>query len=1066
MQSEKEEKYGRRVAGITVRSLSGAEFAVPTLNECDTIPQDKGEIPSPDMARSSPHLKAIAHEIPPINETAKIHLLLGRDAPELLKVREFRNGPKGAPWAQRLALGWTISGQMCLDFASGPAHVLTRLTSLSTVTEKEPETGSRIYELVPCPNQIKVTDPLFERATDDIFRKTRGDNEPGLSCEDRKFLEIMDRGIHKNSKGNWEMPLPFRNERQTMPNNRVQAMQRLQGLLKTFARKPEMKADYLEFMGKIIDKGHASAIPSEEVPPPPGRSWYLPHFATYHNTKRTIRVVFDSSCEFEGVSLNKVLLPGPDLMNNLIGVLMRFRKENIAVMCDIEQMFHSFYVDPPHRDFLRFLWFEGNDPSKPIIEYRMNVHLFGNGPSPAVATYGLRRTAIDGEEAKKFICRNFYVNDGLTSLSSTQGATDLVKSAQATLATANLRLHKVVSNSVEVMEAFPAEDRAKDVRDLDLRHDSLPAQRSLGVFWDLETDAFTFKVSLPEKPFTRRGVLSIVNSVYDPLGFAVPVMLEGRKILQQLVHMGERTKENNTPLAWDDPLPTAMINRWTRWRDSLVELQNLSVPRCYRPKDFGSVTRAELHAFSDASQDAIGAAVYLRQFNEANEVSMALVYGQARVAPLNPTSIPRLELCGAVLAVQAAQRVIKEIDLKISDVIYYTDSKVVLGYITNESRRFYVYVANRVELIRSMSTPEQWRYVETDLNPADLATRGVPSSKLMETSWLVGPEFLREAERTLPTNETFALVASDPEVRKAVFSASVNTYEEEEPDLGAERFKKFSSFKSLQRAVANLIVIVREFKHRRDVKAGRGNLRSKARNTQGKLRPPTVEEWDQALRVIISSTQREAFSGLLSDTRKEPDLPREIQSSAKKALKGSQLYRLDPFLDSHGILRVGGRLRRAQMEYNEKHPIVLPKCHYVSQLIAKHYHHEVHHQGRQITGGAIRQAGFWLIGGHNVVMKVIGACVLCKKMKGPHLEQHMADLPLDRTKVCPPLTNVGFDVFGPCALQTRKTRGGGVNAKRWGLVFTCLSSRAIHIEVLEAIDSSAFICALWRFFAL
>ena len=271
----------------------------------------------------------------------------------------------------------------------GPAHVLTRLTSLSTVTEKEPETGSRIYEIVPCPNQIKVTDPLFERASDDIFRKTRGDNKPGLSCEDRK--------------GNWEMPLPFRNERQTMPSNRVQAMQRLQGLLKTFARKPEMKADYLEFMGKIIDKGHASAIPSEEVPPPPGRSWYLPHFATYHNTKRTIRVVFDSSCEFEGVSLNKVLLPGPDLMNNLIGVLMRFRKENIAVMCDIEQMFHSFYVDPPHRDFLRFLWFEGNDPSKPIIEYRMNVHLFDNGPTignKIVETLYLNRVILENKRIR------------------------------------------------------------------------------------------------------------------------------------------------------------------------------------------------------------------------------------------------------------------------------------------------------------------------------------------------------------------------------------------------------------------------------------------------------------------------------------------------------------------------------------------------------------------------------------------------------------------------------------------------------------------------------------------
>ena len=144
------------------------------------------------------------------------------------------------------------------------------------------------------------------------------------------------------------------------------------------------------------------------------------------------------------------------------------------------------------------------------------------------------------------------------------------------------------------MEAFPAEDQAKDVRDLGLRSDTLPVQQSLRVFWDLETDAFTFKVSLPEKPFTRRGVLSIVNSVYYPLGFAVPVMLEGRKILQQLVLMGEQRAKNKTPLVWDDPLPTAMMNRWTRWRDSLVELEHLSNPHCYHPKEFSTVTRAEL----------------------------------------------------------------------------------------------------------------------------------------------------------------------------------------------------------------------------------------------------------------------------------------------------------------------------------------------------------------------------------------------------------------------------------------------------------------------------------------
>ena len=134
---------------------------MPTLTECDTIPQDKREIPTPSMAKRFPHLTAIASEIPPLDETAKVHLLIGRDAPELLKVRESRNGLRGAPWGQRLVLGWTISGQVCLDFPSGPAHILARLTNLSTNTWREKEPGDGRYELVPCPNQFKIKDPLW-----------------------------------------------------------------------------------------------------------------------------------------------------------------------------------------------------------------------------------------------------------------------------------------------------------------------------------------------------------------------------------------------------------------------------------------------------------------------------------------------------------------------------------------------------------------------------------------------------------------------------------------------------------------------------------------------------------------------------------------------------------------------------------------------------------------------------------------------------------------------------------------------------------------------------------------
>ena len=223
-------------------------------------------------------------------------------------------------------------------------------------------------DLLPCPDKFTVKEKSLN---DDVFTLTDDDNEPSLSWEDRKFLDIMDRSIHKNESGHWEMPLPFREEKPFMPNNRDQAFNRLIGLLRTFKRNPETEKDYLEFMEKVIDKGQASPVSPDELEAKPGKVWYLPHFGVRHPKKKSIRVVFDSSAEFNSVSLIKQLLPGPDLMNNLLRVLMRFRKENFAIMCDIEQMFFSFYVNSEHTDFLPFLWFRNNDPKQQIIEYRI-----------------------------------------------------------------------------------------------------------------------------------------------------------------------------------------------------------------------------------------------------------------------------------------------------------------------------------------------------------------------------------------------------------------------------------------------------------------------------------------------------------------------------------------------------------------------------------------------------------------------------------------------------------------------------------------------------------------------
>ena len=269
---------------------------LPTLIECNSLLQDKREIPTPEMARRFAHLQEIASEILPFDANADIHLLIGRDAPELLKVRESRNGPNGAPWAQRLTLGWTITGQMCHDLAGEPVHAFVRCTNLhsvSEITSLEPHPSqleTEGLEPAPCPNRLKIMGNLSEqekRLKENIFHTSQEDNETSLSCEDRKFLDMMETGIHKNQISHWEMPLPFCQTEVKMPNNRNQAVNGLNGLLRMLKKKPQMEKDYLDFIVKILSKGHASPVPQEEVmsKKQSGRVWYLPHFGVYHPKK-------------------------------------------------------------------------------------------------------------------------------------------------------------------------------------------------------------------------------------------------------------------------------------------------------------------------------------------------------------------------------------------------------------------------------------------------------------------------------------------------------------------------------------------------------------------------------------------------------------------------------------------------------------------------------------------------------------------------------------------------------------------------------------------------------------
>ena len=240
-------------------------------------------------------------------------------------------------------------------------------------------------------------------------------------------------------------------------------------------------------------------------------------------------------------------------------------------------MFHSF-----HQNFLWFLLFKNNDLSKWIIENKMTVHLFSNGPSPAIATFGPREKADDteekyGERNNRLCPQKLYVNDRLISCPTENEAITLIRNAQAMLATANLHLHKVVSNSVLIMEAS---------RRLCQEHQrSTPTPR----FTTITTLSWG-PLEHQEKHFAQRGVLSVINSVYDPLGLVSPVIVERKLILQQIVIMGKKVNSND-PLGWDDLLPEKMKHCWSQWRDILAKLEEVLLPRCHHPKGIGTVTR-------------------------------------------------------------------------------------------------------------------------------------------------------------------------------------------------------------------------------------------------------------------------------------------------------------------------------------------------------------------------------------------------------------------------------------------------------------------------------------------
>ncbi|XP_050409069.2 uncharacterized protein LOC126824016 isoform X1 [Patella vulgata] len=983
----------RLVKNLQVTDLTGTNIIdLPPVYTTSEIPVSSSKIPRPEIVKRWDYLQNIL--IPEYFPDIKVGLLIGTNCPKAQEPLKVIPSQNNGPYAVLTRLGWTIVGPI-------NAETSTKMLDCNRVFIKDLNSNINGRQ-VSIDNQIHDIDTckMFEHIVENDFTDYNC-KDPAYSQEDKQFLHIVNTET-KLVNGHYEIPLPFKDTNLNIPNNKELAYKRLQSSKNKMEPYPEYKHDYCDFISDLLNQRYAVKVPSEQLYVPDGQIWYVPHHGVYHPRKPDkLRVVYDCSAKWNGLSLNNCLLQGPDFANSLIGVLIRLREHPVAFMADVEKMFYQVSVPPKDWNYLRFLWWPNGNTTQRPEEYQMTVHIFGAVSSPSVANYALQKTADDnflfGSKVIESIKRDFYVDDLLKSCETEQEAIDLANDIVHVCALGGFNLTKFTSSNRTFINSITEDKRAKNIKHLDINYDDLPVEHCLGVRWCVESDMFTFNILLKDKPFTTRGILSVVGSIYDPLGFLSPVTLVAKRILQELCSL---------KIGWDDAIPENSQQRWIKWRNQIFKLDQLKIERCLRPPDFGLVVKRGIHIFSDASSTGYGSVCYQRIVNDQGQIHCGFLIGKSRLAPLKQKTIPRLELSAATISVKLSIMLFNELDLAPHTVTFWTDSTTVLQYIRNESKRFHVFVANRISFIRSSTQLEQWKYVNTNTNPGDLASRTTTADNFVkDPRWLMGPEFLWTTEDTWPEQPKLSELSSDnPEVKREIATlATINT------DINPvnKLIEHYSDWFRLKRSVAYMLRLKDLLRKRvKDINAVDQDIpaelagaqreryvRDKTlaiRNSHTPFKELNVEELNASENAIVKFVQFNSFPNEIQI------LKQNVQNNNRHKIvpRTSSLYRLDPII-SEGLLRVGGRLRNADLSDNVKHPIILPRNEHFTNLIVNDIHRSVAHAGRGHTIAILRDR-YWIINANSAVRNILSKCITCRKLRAPIMNQKMSDLPKDR----------------------------------------------------------------------
>ncbi|XP_029178618.1 uncharacterized protein LOC114946335 [Nylanderia fulva] len=952
-----------------------------------------------------------------------IDLIIGSDLYNHVLVH-VRNGPLGQPGAIESHFGWILSGTTSIpNHVTQPSHVVT-----STLVIPPVEDASRVVQSAQLNQRYSVVAHCcsLENQLSKFWEAEETPQSIEMSPDDEQCEEHFKQTHSRTSDGRYIVRLPFRNGPPIeIGESREIAARRLSSLLRRINNQPAIKQEYAEFMSEYAQLNHMKVIaPVDSVN---SQVVYIPHHPVIRETSSTtrLRVVFDASCTTSnGTSLNSHMFTGPKLQLDLQSVLLRWRQHKYVYSADIAKMYRQILVDSRDRDYQRILWIDENSN---IQEHQLLTVTYGTASAPFLALRVINQ--LNDDEGSSFplasavLSENVYVDDVLF------GAEDMPLLKQTRdqvcklLKRGGFDLRKWASNKPELLSDISSDHHGLAQLKLFETDNNL---KVLGIFWNPTHDCFQFQIELPQTlPSTKRTILSTIARIFDPLGWVTPVVLKAKVFMQKLW----RHK-----VGWDDNLSEDLLLQWSVIYKSLPYIKSIKLSRWIGcDSDTKSI---ELHGFADASQVAYAAVVFLRVTTLSGHTTVSLLAGRSKVAPIKPLTIPRLELSAAVLLARLIEFIRKSLHFTKMPVHCWTDSSIVLAWLNKHPSHWKTFVSHRVTEIQTRVSDGIWHHVSTHENPADCASRGLLGTELSAFDiWWRGPSWLSLKQDDWPT---FTITPID-ETQLEEKPCQVHQVNANEPWNLTTRY---SWWPKLIRITAYIYRFIRKCRKKHTIGS----------NNKSQYHALTTVEFNEARNFWLNFIQLELFENELHNLKSNKPLPTH-----------SPILSLNPFLDSDGLIRVGGRLEHSSLSFQSKHPILLAN-HTITTMIIRYTHVVSLHAGLQSTLSKLRQE-FWILRARSLVKSVIYKCVPCTREKAQVASQLMGQLPTSRVSApSRAFLHSGVDYAGP--VFTRASAGRGITSRKaYIALFICLATRAIHLELVSDYSTAAFLNAFQRFCA-